>query len=72
MKHTYCYRIKELCIKLFIEIILYYDARSTKTSDQGKIFVLFNFICPYFKYFSLQSVSRDLRVIYPQNATKGL
>jgi len=26
----YCYRIKELCIKLVIETSLYYDARSEK------------------------------------------
>ena len=30
MKHIYGYRIKELCIKLVIEISLYYDARSEK------------------------------------------
>ena len=30
MLHTYCYRIKELCIKLVIEISLYYDAWSKK------------------------------------------
>jgi hypothetical protein len=30
MQHTYCYRIKELCIKLVTEISLYYDARSEK------------------------------------------
>jgi hypothetical protein len=29
-QRTYCYRIKELCIKLVIEISLYYDARSKK------------------------------------------
>jgi len=28
--HTYCYRIKKLCIKLVIETSLYYDARSEK------------------------------------------
>ena len=30
MEHIYCYRIKELCIKLVIEVSLYYDARSKK------------------------------------------
>jgi hypothetical protein len=30
MQHTYCYRIKELYIKLVIETSLYYDARAEK------------------------------------------
>jgi len=36
MLHTYCYRIKELCIELVIEISLYYDARSKKNIKLGK------------------------------------
>ena len=31
----YCYRVKELCIKLAIETSLYYDARSEKTSNHN-------------------------------------
>jgi len=38
---AYCWRIKELCIKLFIETSLYYDARSEKNIKQVfKLFII--------------------------------
>ena len=38
MWHIYCYRIKELCIKLVIETSLYYDARSEKHQTVFHVF----------------------------------
>ena len=37
-RHTYCYRIKELCINLVIEISLYSDARSKKHHINNDLF----------------------------------
>ena len=44
MTYIYCYRIKELCIKLFIEIRLYSDTSDNEDNSLAEIFVSRNVI----------------------------
>ena len=41
MCHIYCYRIKELCIKMVIETSLYNDSRSEKYKKIDYLYIIF-------------------------------